>query len=970
MIEDLLDRLLSHFGQPSSAYEVATIPRQDRLSFLGHVESSLISAYHTGARVFTAWIHHVDEPFQVVLGGTHGFPTWSPLAREPGRLLWPAGVGADPVGAGPGRLACLAAFSHWLRVAGMRAVRTDQERPDEQPPAVEDHLDFLAHRSFALLCVAVPVAISDVQLTRSAVAEQFQTLVEQGARGSSALLTDAVRAELVDLTEALASGLWNVHLFVGADSPQAAFEAAGLWSAGTRHLRGAPMRYAPIGDPARLSEVVRASVRPTDSLRMASPFQAGSTALACFARPPLREIPGVRAKAANPFDVAAIPEPDGLPFGDVLDGAGSPVGTLRVPLSSLAKHTFVHGATGAGKSQATRHLLTEFTRRGIPWIVLEPAKSEYATAMSERLAGIAEDIPDPSLVAVHLIKPGDVTATGISLNPLEPEPGSHYQAHLDALVDLAVAAFDADSPFPEVLTQAVDVAVRTAGWDPGLSQPLQAVRATYREGTAPMFPGIADLVRACHTVISSKGYSKEIEGNVRGFVDMRLGTLSTGTKRAAFSTGYPLSLESVLCKNVVFELQDLGTDSDRALFMGLFLLRLAQAARVRHARDPRPGQIRNVVVIEEAHRLLRRTDRLEGAAARAVESFTDLLAEVRSQGVSLVVAEQIPAKIAEDVVKNTAVKCMGRTPAADDRAFVGAAIGMTEEQSERVVSLAPGQFAVHTDRDDSPLLVRFPYVAERGDRQATDPAPLGTPLPSWFGAAAAPGTANQSDMARATQWLGDARWILLCELMVAAYLVHKPLPDPGPIGARVLTEPLGERRDVVLDLLVGQLVQQAVLSRRPALGPYPAEDLCDEVARVLRAALTGTAPPVRAGERWMSSAHMWFVIRHQLRAPGDETRPHPKTEQWRGWGVAYVPDVALPAQREAVDSDVFHVRGTARTALLGTLTPSTIATTLRRYGWPAEEGLREAVKFLRNHDTVKPLRDLIVAELVKPGAST
>ena len=55
-------------------------------------------------------------------------------------------------------------------------------------------------------------------------------------------------------------------------------------------------------------------------------------------------------------------------------------------------------------------------------------------------------------------------------------------------------------------------------------------------------------------------------------------------------------------------------------------------------------------------------------AAHAVEMF----AEIRAYGESLVIAEQIPAKLVPDVIKNTAVKIVHRLPAADDRQAVGA----------------------------------------------------------------------------------------------------------------------------------------------------------------------------------------------------------------------------------------------------------------------------------------------------------
>ena len=67
-----------------------------------------------------------------------------------------------------------------------------------------------------------------------------------------------------------------------------------------------------------------------------------------------------------------------LELGSILDGQDRAVGTFRVPLATLNRHAFVTGATGSGKSQTVRHLLEQLTRAGIPWLAIEPAKSEYA----------------------------------------------------------------------------------------------------------------------------------------------------------------------------------------------------------------------------------------------------------------------------------------------------------------------------------------------------------------------------------------------------------------------------------------------------------------------------------------------------------------------------------------------------------------------------------------------------------------
>ncbi len=104
--------------------------------------------------------------------------------------------------------------------------------------------------------------------------------------------------------------------------------------------------------------------------------------------------------------------------------------------------------------------------------------------------------------------------------------------------------------------------------------------------------------------------------------------------------------------------------------------------------------------------------------------FAGLLAEIRAYGEGLIIAEQIPAKLVSDVIKNTAVKIVHRLPAADDRQAVGATINLTEDQSAYLVTLSPGEAAVFTDGMDYPLLTRMP---DGTGREISTPAPTASP---------------------------------------------------------------------------------------------------------------------------------------------------------------------------------------------------------------------------------------------------
>src|SRR6202012_1963634 len=157
----------------------------------------------------------------------------------------------------------------------------------------------------------------------------------------------------------------------------------------------------------------------------------------------------------------------------------------------------------------------------------------------------------------------------------------------------------------------------------------------------------------------------------------------------------PLAFGALLRGNVVLEIEDVGADADKASIMGTVIIRLAETLGLTPRAARRAPGVAHLTVVEEAHRLLRRTEpggsAGAGAAAHAVELFAGLLAEIRAYGEGLVIAEQIPARLVPDVIKNTAVKVTHRLPAADDREAVGATMNATAPQSRYLVTLPPGQ---------------------------------------------------------------------------------------------------------------------------------------------------------------------------------------------------------------------------------------------------------------------------------------
>ncbi|WP_024802853.1 ATP-binding protein [Nocardia sp. BMG51109] len=873
-----------------------------------------------------------DGRIRVLVGGDPRFP--SIAGRDADRMLFPPGATARAVPTEsvvtqwermPVWIRCTGrADSLWLPTPGSAAGRPRRG-------GFEDYITHLPGR-FVWLVVASPVppARVDEELAELEVQLPLWRAREDSEPARIAVQRGEFRYR--ELTRARACGVWNAHVLVGGDDLAGTHRAAGLLCSAA-DLDDLPYLLTPHPAAAGLAETLAAPVTGADTR---SPFLADTELLAELARPPRRELPGIRMVEAAEFDLT--PEHDGdIDLGTVLDSADAPVHRFTVTRDTLNRHGFVAGATGSGKSQTVRHLLEHLHTAGIPWLVIEPAKAEYA-AMAGRTGA-----------PVTVIRPGDPDSVPAGINPLEPEPGFPLQTHIDLIRALFLASFDAVEPFPQVLSHALTRCYTDLGWD-------TVVGAPRRPGRTPRYPTLGDLRSTALAVVDTIGYGREITDNVRGFIDVRLGSLRLGTPGRFFDGRYRLDTAALLATDTVIEIEDIGTDADKAFLIGAVLIRIAEHLRTH--RTDRSAGLAHVTVLEEAHRLLRRAEP-GSQSAHAVELFTALLAEIRAYGEGIVVAEQIPSKITPDVVKNTALKIVHRLPAAEDRDLVGATMNLGPAQSRHIVSLPPGRAVVFTDGMDRPVRIDIPLGETRearhpGPTPALFPAPRETPL-------------ALRDLHRAHSLADDPRLTLWTELTVIAHLVGRPGPRPDPDW---LTTWIARIEPAILTEAVGHRLRTAVGHRYTGLVAYfPPEELIDHLDEVAAAALHCLPASCADDEtRWQAGRYRWVDVEQALR---DETlpadRPHPDTTAWAKRGL-HLPGDTLAEQRDMLHA---HPDNWADPRIVTGPEPGLLATTIDRLSRAPsiEQRLRHATAHL--HGLMRwPLALLPAPELPAPDDTT
>ena len=834
---------------------------------------------------------------------------------EPGNgcaLLFPPGARGGP--AADWLIACETLV--WAPCPGRQALPLlSQPAPDQetgQPGRFESALAAARGRPFGWLVVAEPTGMLDAEEARL---RAQVTVLRQHDEERLRSGTDKAIRRLAELDAFREAGLWAVRVLVGAATPGELARLAPVL-AGSADLGHHPYRLGTALEPRSLAAALTAKAVDQEA-DAGLPFLATAGVLAALAGLPQREVPGLRVLGASQFDVTSeIGTGTGAPvsLGVILDAQDRPAGEFLLPLQTLNRHALVTGATGAGKSQTVRHLLAGLTRAGLPWLVIEPVKAEYP-GMAGRLAALGP------AGAVTVLNPADPGAIPVSVNPLAPERGYPVQAHIDMVRALFLAAFDAEEPFPQIIAQALQRVYEANGWDVVTGGPLPGAAAE------PAVPTLAQLQRAALEVIGEVGYGRELQADVRGFVDVRLRSLRIGSAGRFFEGGHPADVAGLLRRNVVLCLEDIANDEDKAFLMGTLVIRVVEHLRLA-ARAGQPAGLRHVIVIEEAHRLLRA--RREGrASAHAVELFATMLAEIRAYGEGLVIAEQIPSKLVSDVVKNTALKVMHRLPAADDRDLAGAAMNLDEGQSRQVVSLEPGVAAVFADGMDRPIRIRVPFG---GGSEGPGPGPV-PPMLARRSTACGPRCAGgrpctQGEM-RAAEVLAAAgspadAWLRVwVQALLLAFLADRCLPAvPAPLRGR--WDGLDDR---LRECLLATVVDQAVAVRARALRPsYDPAHLAGSAARAaLRALSGGTGPGARPGADWVIPQVRWLHEADRLCPPGggppDPGRCAPPPDfhlpGLADWPGARVGHRLRALRRHPLSMDLAENRLAAWTALLG-----------------------------------------------------
>ena len=418
---------------------------------------------------------------------------------------------------------------------------------------------------------------------------------------------------------------------------------------------------------------------PVTNKKFASATWLNASELAILAGLPSREVCGIRLRKNVDFAVNPLNPKESATFelGRIIQN-GRILEKSKVLLDKklLNQHIFISGVTGAGKTTTCQQILLQSK---LPFLVIEPAKTEYR--------GLYELDKDIQFYTLN-----NEQVSPFRINPFELLPNEQLVGHIDTLKATFAAVFPMEASMPYLIEEAIVRSYESKGWDIHTSKNFLFENPFDCQGQA--FPIISEMLEQLKIVIKSKGFGDDLQQKYEGSLISRLDNLTIGSKGRMLNTRVSIDVSKLLDQKVVIELDELKDEQDKALMMGLLIGRVAEAMKQRHHTQP---DFQHLTLIEEAHRLLEKPQgHDDGAKKLGVSLFANLLAEVRKYGEGLIIADQIPNKLAPEVLKNTNTKIIHRLFAADDRQAIGETVGLTEEQINFLPMLKAGEAVVYS----------------------------------------------------------------------------------------------------------------------------------------------------------------------------------------------------------------------------------------------------------------------------------
>lgn len=364
-----------------------------------------------------------------------------------------------------------------------------------------------------------------------------------------------------------------------------------------------------------------------------------------------------------------------------------------IALNDFTKHGLIVGMPGSGKTNFSLGLLLQFWNDfNIPFLAIEPTKSEYRS--------LIDDIPN-----LQIFTPGKTAISPYIINPFIPPKGVTVESFVPSLMSAFKAAFSMPNPLPDLFLSAINDCYNEYGWRND---------STTDDPNIQLF-GLYEFIKVFKRKMQRMDYKGEVKSNMESAGVVRLVSLIEQNS-SIYDTINTIPLEDLLRKPTVIELNAINNKEQKSLIMALLLIMMCVYTKNNIAGD---GKLKNVMLIDEAHVLLGgSTSKLDESAdsqGSTIESLEDMIAEIRSYGTSIIIADQSPTKVGRNIVANTNVKVIFKLVEKENKDAISTATNMNDADYDLLGRLGVGEALLHYGCVYSPLHIKTYNVHDRAE---------------------------------------------------------------------------------------------------------------------------------------------------------------------------------------------------------------------------------------------------------------
>jgi DNA helicase HerA-like ATPase len=382
---------------------------------------------------------------------------------------------------------------------------------------------------------------------------------------------------------------------------------------------------------------------------------------------------------------------EGIYLGNILDGNTLTDIDFSIDHEIIKKHILISGITGSGKTSTVFTILKKVNR---PFLVIEPAKSEYRA-----LGNAIKDLKIYTL--------GKENLSPFRFNPFKFGRSTDVQHHIDNLKVIFNASFTMYASMPNILEQCLNNIYKKKGWSFITSENIYY---SGEEIPDECYPTLEDLYYEIDDYIKELGYAAEQTQNIRAALLTRIKSLLTGGKGFMLNTTESIDMQELLSSPAVLELEGIADDEEKALITGIILVNVYEY--LKSTVTGYNNALKHLIVIEEAHRLFtnvstQQNQEIANIRGKAVENLSNILCEVRAYGEGILVVDQIPAKLSPDIIKNTNTKIAHRLVSKDDSQCISNSLSITEDEGTYLNKLKTGNALIYSAEMEKPALLKI-----------------------------------------------------------------------------------------------------------------------------------------------------------------------------------------------------------------------------------------------------------------------